>query len=179
MQNPENQTKLLEKVPTVVPDTEETEDDKKDNKDSPKSILTNSSSGIFKDNDIISEDKKEEMPASEKYEMAIKLQKFFGSMEKENKSKKPSIVKNPTQLFDSSDEKSTMDISKEDLEDTKSSQWYVTCPRGDKVGPVSLSVLKNWSQTRVAIESKIYKSSQTEEQGKPLTHVLHLAFGGK
>lgn len=120
------------------------------------------------------EDSKQEMPASEKYAMAVKLQKFF-----ENKPKKPFIVKKPTQLFDSSDEKSTVDIRKEDLEDIKSSQWYVMSPCGDKVGPVSLSVLKNWSQTRVALESKIYNSSQTEDQAKPLTDVLHLAFDGK
>ncbi|XP_023736062.1 uncharacterized protein At5g08430 isoform X1 [Lactuca sativa] len=177
LQTPENQTKLLEKIPTVIPDIEEAEpleDDKKDNKDSPKSILIHSSSGKFKDIGITSEDSKQEMPASEKYAMAVKLQKFF-----ENKPKKPFIVKKPTQLFDSSDEKSTVDIRKEDLEDIKSSQWYVMSPCGDKVGPVSLSVLKNWSQTRVALESKIYNSSQTEDQAKPLTDVLHLAFDGK
>lgn len=182
LQNPANQTKLLEKLPTIVPDIEEpgpVEDDKKENKGSPKSILTNSSSGIFKDSGITSEESKQEMPASEKYAMAIKLQKFFGSIEKENKSKKPSIVKNPSQLFDSSDEKSTINLTKVDVEDINSSQWYVMSPRGDKVGPVSLSVLKNWSQTRVALESKVYKTSQTEEQSKALTDVLHFAFPGK
>lgn len=57
LQTPENQTKLLEKIPTVIPDIEEAEpleDDKKDNKDSPKSILIHSSSGKFKDIGITS-----------------------------------------------------------------------------------------------------------------------------
>nr|XP_043633976.1 uncharacterized protein At5g08430-like isoform X2 [Erigeron canadensis] len=181
LEKPENQAKLLEKLPKVVPDVEESEpleDDEKDEKESPKSILTHTSSGNFKDIGISSETK-QEVPASENFEMAMKLEKFFCSMEKQNKSHKLSAVKTPTQLFDSCDRKLSIDISKEDLEDTKSSQWYVTNSNGDKVGPVSLSVLKNWTQFRVASESQIYRGVQTEEQAKPLLDVLRLAFPTK
>lgn len=176
LQNPTNQTKLLEKVPTVVPDIDEAGPVEDDKKDSPKSSLTHTSSGNFKDIGIASEESKHEVPASEKYAMAMKLQKFFGSMEWQDNSKKSSVVKNPTQLFECS---SDLDISKEELEDTESFQWYVTSPGGEKVGPISLSVLKNWSQTRAASECKIHKTSQTEEKAKPLTAVLRLAFPRK
>nr|XP_043607846.1 uncharacterized protein At5g08430-like [Erigeron canadensis] len=179
LEKPENQSKLLEKLPKLVPDVEETkpiEDDKKDEKESPKSILTRTSSGNFKDIGTSSDETKQEVPASENFQMAMKLEKFFCSPEKPKKSYKPSAVKTPTQLFDSNDGKSIIAISKEDLEETESSQWYVTSSNGDKVGPVSLSVLKNWSQSGVASKSKIYRSVQTEEQAKPLLDVLRLAF---
>ncbi|KAJ9552455.1 hypothetical protein OSB04_016500 [Centaurea solstitialis] len=171
LQNPTNQTKLLEKVPTVVPDIEEDGPVEDDKKDSPKSSLTHTSSGNFKDN---AEESKHEVPASEKYAMAMKLQKFFGSMEVQHNPKKPSVVKNPTQLFESVDT-----ISKEEVEDTESSQWFITSPHGEKVGPVSLSVLKNWSQTQAASETMIYKSSQSDEKARPLNVVLRLAFPRK
>ncbi|XP_035844188.1 uncharacterized protein At5g08430 isoform X1 [Helianthus annuus] len=162
-----NKQKLLETLPSVVPDVED------DSKDSPKSILTHSSSAAFGITSAV----KEEVPASETYEMAMKLEKFFGSLEKQEKSSKPSIVKSPSQLFDFSKEKSSMDdISKADVEDTESSQWFVTCLSGEKVGPVSLSVLKNWSQTQAASKSMIYKINESKEQAKPLTAVLNLAF---
>lgn len=129
---------------------------------------------------VCAEEIKQEVPASETYEMAMKLDKFFTSLEKEDKLRKPSVVKNPSQLFDSSDEKSTIGISKEELEDTESSQWFVTSLYGgDKVGPVSLSVLKNWSQNQTASKSKIYMTTQTEEHAIPLSAVLHLAFPRK
>ncbi|MFS8035104.1 hypothetical protein Hanom_Chr17g01589141 [Helianthus anomalus] len=102
--------------------------------------------------------------------MAMKLENFFGSLEQLEKSRKPSIVKSPSQLFDFSKEKSSMDdMSKVDVEDIESSQWFVTWLRGEKVGPVSLSVLKNWSQTQATSKSMIYKISESKEQAKPLT----------
>ncbi|KAI7747417.1 hypothetical protein M8C21_003007 [Ambrosia artemisiifolia] len=164
-----NKQKLLETAPSVVPDED-------DNKDSPKSILTHSSSATFGINSAI----KEEVPACETYEMAMKLENFFGSLEKQERSRKPSVVKSSNQLFDFSKEKSSMDdISKEDVEDTESSQWFVTSASGDRVGPVSLSVLKNWSQSQAASKSVIYKTNETKEQAKPLTAVLNLAFNRK
>ncbi|KAI3755070.1 hypothetical protein L1987_54863 [Smallanthus sonchifolius] len=166
-----NKQKLLEKVPNVVPDVED------DNKDSPKSILTHTSPNAF---GITSGATKQEVPASETYEMAMKLENFFGSLEKQEKLRKPSVAKSSSQLFDFSKEKSSIcDITKVDVEDTESSQWYVTSPSGDKVGPVSLSVLKNWSQAQAASKSRIYKISETEEQAKSLTAVLNLAFSRK
>ncbi|KAD4179550.1 hypothetical protein E3N88_28141 [Mikania micrantha] len=161
--------KLLETVPSVVPDVED------DNTDSPKSILTKTSSF-----GITSDEIKQEVPASATYEMAMKLEKFFSSLEKQERSRKPSVVKSSNQLFDFNKEKSTIDdISKADVEDTESSRWFVTSSRGNKVGPVSLSVLKNWSQAQAASKSRIYKVTETEEQAKPLIAVLHLAFSRK
>ncbi|KAL8264923.1 hypothetical protein R6Q59_023053 [Mikania micrantha] len=161
--------KLLENVPSVVPDVED------DNTDSPKSILTKTSSFGISSDEI-----KQEVPASATYEMAMKLEKFFSSLEKQERSRKPSVVKSSNQLFDFNKEKSTIDdISKADVEDTESSRWFVTSSRGNKVGPVSLSVLKNWSQAQAASKSRIYKVTETEEQAKPLIAVLHLAFSRK
>ncbi|KAK9077027.1 hypothetical protein SSX86_005362 [Deinandra increscens subsp. villosa] len=166
LQNETNKEKLVEKVPSVVPDVEE--------ENSPKSTLTHTSSAVF---GIAPEAIEQEVPASETYEMAMKLEKFFGSLEKQERSRKPSVVKSSSQLFDFSETKSNIeDLSKMDVEDTKTSQWYVTSPGGDKVGPVSLSVLKNWSQARAASKCSIYKISEAKEQAKPLTAVLHLAF---
>ncbi|XP_071736839.1 zinc finger CCCH domain-containing protein 44-like [Rutidosis leptorrhynchoides] len=179
LQNPEKRSKLLEKPRDVIPDIEEVEpvedDNNKDDKESPKSILTHTSSAKFKDT---SEEIMQQAPGSEKIEMAKQLEKFFTSLDKKDKYKQASAaVKSSTQLFDSIDEKSNID--NEDLKDTESSQWYVTRSNGDTVGPVSLSVLKNWIQDKAASESKIYKTGQTKEQAKPLTAVLRLAFPKK
>ncbi|GJR70630.1 zinc ion binding protein [Tanacetum coccineum] len=171
LQKPENQKELLEKVPPVVPDFEEADPD--DNKDSPKSILTNMSYGNFK---VASEESKPEVPGFEKIELAKELQKLFESAENKSKSRKSSVVKNPSQLFESSEGKPTIALSKEELDDTENFQWYLTSSSGDKVGPVSLMALKNWSQNLGASELKIYKMGQTEEHAKPLIDVLHLAF---
>nr|GFB37508.1 zinc finger CCCH domain-containing protein 44 isoform X1 [Tanacetum cinerariifolium] len=119
---------------------------------------------------------KSEVPGFEKIELATKLQKFFESAENKSKSRKSSVVKNPSQLFESSGGKSTITLSKEELEDTENFQWYLTSSSGDKVGPVSLMALRNWSQNLGASELKIYKMDQTEEHAKPLTAVLQLAF---
>ncbi|XP_076886899.1 zinc finger CCCH domain-containing protein 44-like [Bidens hawaiensis] len=162
-----NKQKLLEEVPSVVPDVED------DNKDSPKSILTHSSSAPFG----ITSANKQDVPASETYEMAMKLENFFASLEKQERSRKSSVVKGPGQLFDITKEKSNIEeLTMADVEDTESSQWYVTSKSGDRVGPVSLSVLKNWSQAQAASKSMIYKINETKEEAKPLTAVLNLAF---
>lgn len=109
--------------------------------------------------------------------MAMKLENFFASLEKQERSRKSSVVKGPSQLFDITKEKSYIEeLTMADVEDTESSQWYVTSKSGDRVGPVSLSVLKNWSQAQAASKSMIYKINETKEQAKPLTAVLNLAF---
>ena len=125
---------------------------------------------------ICAEESKPEVPGFEKMELATQLQKLFEWAENKSKSRKSPVVKNPSQLFESSEGKSTIALSKEELEDTENFQWYVTSSRGDKVGPVSLMVLKNWSQNPGASELNIYKMGQTEEHAKPLTAVLQLAF---
>ncbi|KAM7482041.1 hypothetical protein LguiB_006624 [Lonicera macranthoides] len=71
-------------------------------------------------------------------------------------------------------------IGIQELEDTESSVWHFLGTDGEPKGPYSLSFLKRWSDyTSFALKFKVWKTSQSEENGICLGDAVNRGFLGK